>query len=151
MTVLTATEEDVDSLVEYGRTFWEQTHYFADGIDYDAVGVAGVTHWLLSNGLALYAEKGGEVVGLLLAFIGPFPMNPAFECATEWVFYVDPEVRKEGVGQQLINRAEKILRKRGTKYLSMISLSNVQPEAAEGLYKSLGFRHTETSFTKDLG
>ncbi len=146
-----ATSEDVDRLVEYGRTFWHQTLYFEDGVDYDVASVTTTTNWLLDEGIALYAEKDGKVVGLLLAVVGPFPMNNNYKAATEWVFYVDPEVRKEGVGQRLIQHAEKMLRPQGVKYLSMISLSNVQPEAAEGLYKSLGFRHTETSFTKDLG
>ena len=146
-----ASEQDVDRLVEYGRTFWEQTLYFEDGVDYDAGSVIYMTRWLLEEGVAIYAEKAGKPVGLLLAVVGPFPMNNSFQAATEWVFYVDPEVRKEGVGQRLIAFATEILRARGVKYLSMISLANVQPEAAEGLYKSLGFRHTESSFTKDLG
>lgn len=146
-----AKPEEIDRLVSYGRTFWHQTLYYEDGVDYDVPSVRSFTRFLLDQGLVLYAEKDGVLVGLMLVVIGPFPMNNNFSAATEWVFYVDPSVRKEGIAQKMILKTETLLREAGVKYLSLISLSNVEPEAAEGLYKSLGYRHTETSFTKDLG
>jgi len=151
-------EGEVDKLVAYGEQFWEQTLYHKAGIKYDKYSVKKMTEYLAApsdnggEGVVLFAhDEDDNVVGLLLVIIGPFPMNHAYRAATEWVFYVDPAHRKAGVGQELIAKAEKVLRYRGVRFFTMVSLSNVQPEAAEGLYKSLGYQHAETSFTKDLG
>lgn len=146
-----ASTTDIERLVAYGEQFWHLTKYYKDvGIDYNLDTVTTITKHLVKNGIVLYAEEDGEVVGLMLVFVSPFPMNADYLQATEWVFYVDESHRRTGLGQDLIQEAEAQLLERGVTLFSMISLSNVTPEAAERLYENLGYEHTETAFTKVL-
>lgn len=151
MNIHTATLGDVPKLVQYGAQFWHQTMYYKQwGIEYDVATVTRVTESLLDSGIVLYAELDSKIVGLMLCMIGPFPMNENYTAACEWVFYVDPSVRKAGTGQQMITEAERLCEEKGVKFLALVSLSNVHPEAAEGLYKSLGYVHAETTFIKEM-
>lgn len=151
MQIRKATHADVDRLVEYGKQFWVQTRYYAEGVEYDLETVTNVTHGLVDNGIVLYADdEAGKPIALMLIFVAPFPMNANHFQACEWVFYVDPAYRRGGLGATLIKEAEAQLKELGVKFFTMVSLTNVTPEAANQLYKHLGFSHSETSFTKTL-
>lgn len=146
-----ATHADVDRLVEYGKCFWIQTNYFAAGVSYDVPTITRITHQLVDEGVVLFAEDDEQnLLGLMLVIITPFLMNENFETACEWVFYVDPAYRGVGLGAVLIDEAEEILRMRGVKFFTLVSLANVTPKNAERLYGMLGYAHSETNFTKDL-
>lgn len=149
--VLVATHEITDRLVDYGERFWEETRYFEAGVSYDRDTVTDMTTYLIDEGVVLYAESPeGEIIALMLVIIMPFPMNRNFKAACEWVFYVDPEYRRNGLGVDLLETAELILRQEQVKFFTMVSLVNVTPEAANKLYEFLGFEHSETNYTKDL-
>ena len=149
-----AQEQDVATLVAYGETFWKETIYYKEwGVEYDSYSVANMTRHLMNTGLVYFAHEKDDrskIVGMILMVESPLPMNNAYRITTEWVFYVDENWRNKGVGQQLIADAEWYMKQTGHRFMSMISLTNVTPEAAEGLYKSLGYQQTETSFTKEL-
>jgi len=149
--IKTATVEDVVRLVVYGNQFWEQTRYFQAGIEYDVETVIEMTNQLIDEGIVLYAEdEKGEIIGLMLVIIAPFLMNKHHLMACEWVFYVDPEYRRGGLGATLILKAEKLLHEKRVTFFTLVSLVNVTPEAAHKLYQSLGFEQSETNFTKVL-
>ena len=144
--------EDIERMVAYGQQFWHQTRYYAAGIDYDVETVTAMTQSLIDEGVAMYAEdRDGNIIALMLVIISPFPMNIHFLAACEWVFYVDPAYRRGGLGVKLIEAAEEILKSKSVKFFTMVSLTNVTPEAANKLYETLGFEQSETNFTKDLG
>ena len=146
-----ATFDDVVKLVVYGERFWQQTQYFKDGIAYDPDTILAMTNTLIDEGVVLYADDAeGNVVALMLVIVSPFPMNAHYLAACEWVFYVDPDYRRGGLGAKLIQAAEDLLKEREVKYFTMVSLTTVTPEAAHQVYKSLGFNHSETNFTKDI-
>lgn len=146
-----ATSDDIDRMVAYGEQFWHQTRYCAAGVEYDVDTVTHFTRYLLDEGVVMYAvDDQDKIIALMLVIIAPFPMNMNHLCATEWVFYVDAAYRHGGLGVKLIAQAEQILKDRRVKFFTMVSLSNVAPEAANQLYKTLGFEHSETNFTKEL-
>lgn len=145
-----ATPGDVDRMVAYGKQFWHQTRYYAAGVEYDVDTVTHFTRYLLDEGIVMYAMDKQGIVALMLVIIAPFPMNMNHLCATEWVFYVDPDYRRGGLGVKLIAQAEQILKDRRVKFFTMVSLANVTPDAANKLYETLGFEHSETNFTKEL-
>ena len=143
--------EDIERMVAYGQQFWHQTRYYAAGIDYDVETVTAMTQSLIDEGVAMYAEdRDGNIIALMVVIISPFPMNIHFLAACEWVFYVDPAYRRGGLGVKLIEAAEEILKSKSVKFFTMVSLTNVTPEAANKLYETLGFEQSETNFTKDL-
>lgn len=148
--IVQAREEDIERMAIFGQAFWEQTRYFKDGIGYDWETVADMTHTIIEEGVALYAEEAGELVGLLLVFVSPHPMNKNQLLAVEWVFYVEPNYRRSGLGKSLILTAESLLQNRGVRHFTMVSLSDVTPEAANRLYESMGFAPYESSFMKTI-
>ena len=151
VTIHQAKPEDVDRLVAYGEKFWSQTRYFKAGVDYDIDTVTAVTNNLLDEGVVLYArDVDNNIIALMLVIIAPFPMNVNYLMACEWVFYVDPAFRRGGLGVKLIKTAEKLLIARQVTFFTMVSLINVTPEAANQLYQSLGFEHSESSYTKEI-
>jgi len=103
------------------------------------------------KGIVLYVEDDeGQMIGLMLVIIAPFLMNKHYLTACEWVFYVEPEYRRGGLGDKLIDEAEKILCEKRVTLFTLVSLVNVTPDAAHKLYESKGFEHSETNFTKVL-
>lgn len=151
VSIRTALPEDVDRMVVYGDQFWSQTRYFAAGVSYDVETVTNFTHQLIDEGIVLFAEdQEGSIIALMLVIVAPFPMNMHHLTACEWVFYIDPLYRRGGLGAKLISQAEEILKKRSVKFFTMVSLTNVTPDAANKLYETLGFEHSESSFTKEL-
>ncbi len=150
-TIRLAQPEDVERMVAYGQQFWEQTRYFAAGVEYDIDTVTYTTHQLIDEGIAMYAEDDdGKIVALMLVVISPLPMNWHHLTACEWVFYVEPDYRRSGLGVKLIQHAEELLKMQKVTFFTLVSLSNVTPEAAHKLYESLGFECSETNFTKEL-
>lgn len=147
-----ATSADVDRMVAYGEKFWRQTRYYSAGVEYDVDTVTHFTRYLLDEGVVMYAVDNDQdrIIALMLVIIAPFPMNMNHLCATEWVFYVDADYRRGGLGIRLIEQAEQILKDRRVKFFTMVSLANVVPESANKLYEALGFEHSETNFTKEL-
>ena len=145
-----ATHDDVVRMVVYGDQFWSQTRYFKAGVEYDTETVIEMTSLLIDEGVVLYAEDDGEIVALMLVIIMPFLMNKNHLAACEWVFYVDPQYRRGGLGVKLIVAAEELLKEKRVKFFTMVSLTNVTPDAANKLYETLGFEHSETNYTKDL-
>ena len=82
--------------------------------------------------------------------IGAIPFSPKAKIATEVVFYVAPEYRKQGLGEKLLKQTENVARQLGVHLLSMVHLDSVSPEKAEALYNKHGYAKSETVFTKEL-
>lgn len=146
-----ANARDLPMMLEFGRGFWEQTLYYKAGIEYDIESCTDMTHLCIDDGLALIVEDDqSKVIGMLLVLVIPVLMNKNHLSATEWVFYIDPEWRQSGLGQQLLELAETSLRLRGVRLFNMVSLENVTPIAAERLYHKIGFQLAERTYMKDI-
>jgi GNAT superfamily N-acetyltransferase len=141
---------DIERLVEFAEQFWSMTE-FSNEVAYDLETMINTTADLIDNDVVLYAESGGQVVGFLAVMISPFPMNKHVLSACEWGFFVDMEYRKTGVGIQLLERAEEMLREKGVKFFTMIALDNLRPEIVGRFYQRLGFKRTEIDYMKVLG
>jgi GNAT superfamily N-acetyltransferase len=150
MRITAARQLDVDSIYKFGKTFYAQTKYAEAGIEYDYDTVTEVIRTCIKDGVALLAEADGQIVGMILVLVFPFLMNAEHLAATEWVFYTDPKYRKQGVGEDLLARAESILKIRGVTLFNMVNLENVTPEKAKSLYDKAGFTLAETTYIKDI-
>jgi ribosomal protein S18 acetylase RimI-like enzyme len=138
-------------MLEFGRSFWEQTLYHKAGVEFDLETCTDVANICMDDGLAMVVEDDhGKVIGLLLVLIVPMMMNRNHQMASEWVFYVDPDWRQAGIGQQLMDLAETSLRLRGITLFNMVLLENVTPLAAHKLYQKLGFQLAEQTYMKDI-
>lgn len=145
-----ATPSDKPAIYDFGRTFWNQTLYAKAGIEYDRETVFDVIQLCMDEGVAILAEDGEKIVGMILVLVFPFLMNRNHKVATEWVFYVDPEYRREGIGDALIGAAEALLKLMNVTLFNMVNLQNVTPESAAKLYEKQGFALAETTYLKDI-
>jgi len=143
-------EADIPAMVALGDTFWQQTSYYKSGVGYDEGQCTILTQNLIKNGIVQVAYDDDRLVGMFLAVVGFIPFNPLAKAATEMVFYVDPDYRKDGLGTRIIKQSENVCRQLGVVYLNMIHLDSVDPEKAEGLYNKLGYYKSETVFTKEV-
>ena len=141
---------DIERLVDYARTFWDQTVY-ARSVEYDVETMVETTAGMIKDDVVLYAETmGGTVVGLICIMISPFPMYKNYLSGCEWGFYVSDEYRRSGLAVKLVSQAEDMLKERNVKFFTMIALSNLRPKVVGRFYERLGFSPEEICFMKDI-
>jgi RimJ/RimL family protein N-acetyltransferase len=108
---------DIKKLMQSEPGFWQDS--WRENILADALDSAGA--------LAFVWEAGGRILGFVCAH------DVAFRIYLS-ALIVDPAVRRQGIGRQLVHRVEKELRSRGCTVL----ISDVW-RGAEAFYRSLGW------------
>lgn len=148
MNVRPATEADVDGIVAMSSKFYATTSYrgFAN-MDEDTV--SGLVRTLIDSGVMLVADDAGELVGMAGLVVAPFMFNHGFVAAYEVVWWVSPDSRGSGAGKRLMAEIEASCRAKGCAIVQMVTLST-SPAHAGAIYESLGYQHSETSYTKVL-
>lgn len=151
MRIRSATESDIPDILALGDLFWKQTVYYKEHkIPLDPETGEEVIRCCMLEGAALLLEDDGLLLGMILVPVTHCMMNKNYKFAAEYGFYVDPALRNKGAGQKLIEAATQVLRDKGIALFTMVSMKYVTPAAANHLYESMGFEHTETGFTKDI-
>lgn len=114
------------------------------GIHKAPLGMAELAALLRSEGstllVARHPDKTGEIIGMLSLTVYPVPTG--IRSIVEDVV-VDERMRNRGVGEALVRRAIELARESGAQGISLTS--NPQREAANRLYRSLGFELRDTN------
>jgi ribosomal protein S18 acetylase RimI-like enzyme len=115
----------------------------------------GYGHWLVSqlerpDVVVLVAERDGEVIGYAYAGLeGTDYMALRGPAGALYDIVVDPAQRRGGVGRALLDAAVAALRALGAP---QVVLSTAEGNvAAQGLFRSAGFRPTMREMTRELG
>ncbi len=143
-----ADELDLPHLVALGEMFWDQA-----GLDdpYDMDSVVNVFTSLQENGYVLVAEAQGMPVGFIGMIVGDLSFSPT-KSATELAFFVWP--KHKGLGVSLLREAEAEAKRRGCRYVHMMSLESMRDDAgvdrAGRLYERMGYTPSERVFRKEL-
>jgi len=140
---------DLSECVGIGETFWADSPY-ADVLPYNPSGVLGLLTALIQAELMLVVEHDGAIVATAACIVAALPFDPDVNVATEFFWYVAPEVRKRGIGQMLMDGLENVVKKKGAKIVSMGNMSTSDPKTAEKLLNKNGYKLTEKTFTKVL-
>lgn len=146
MEVRKATLADVPAIVRMGAKFYATTDYrhFADFCP-DTVGdLVGV---MIDRGVCLLAVRDGEPVGMAGLVVAPFMFNRTKTAAYEVMWWVDPDAQGEGAGKALLSAIEPACREAGCDAIQMVHLATSPPQAG-ALYERMGYRHSESSYTK---
>ena len=142
-----ATTEDIPRIVELGsrslkdgpyKEMLKDTPEQSAKLALDVIGGA--------NGkILLYETDGGKVAGLLGFVIFPhyFTQEPT---ATEVMWYVEPEERKEGGAIKLLWEAEKQAQQMGATRMGFTAPNT---DVAK-LYERFGYKQVEVTFMKEL-
>ena len=96
---------------------------------------------------AILAEIDGHIVGFAALRLVPciFFTEPYAEL-TE--LYVDEGYRRQGIGQALVVHVERLARDAGAR--QMLILTDFYNDAAQSLYRAMGYVHYDIALTKDL-
>lgn len=148
MNIRPATEDDVDGIVAMSAKFYATTSYrsFAN---MDEETVADLVRTLIETGVMLVAEDGGELIGMAGLFVAPFMFNKHKTGAYEVVWWVSPDSRGSGAGMGLLRAIDKACLDKGCAIIQMVTLANSPPHARHA-YESMGYTHSESSYTKVL-
>lgn len=141
-----ATADDIPQIVAMGSRFYMKSRR-AQRADYDPASAAAGAGFVLQNGYIYAAERDGELIGMLGMIVAPFLMNMSLRTATETMWWVEPDAR--GAGAILLRRTIAEARARECAWMSMSTLHDSPPEAAEILI-AFGFRHEESTYTLEL-
>ena len=137
-----ATEEDFESILTLSENFWESTIY-DEPFDRDHALV--MVKLSYDSGLLAVIDCGG-VVGFCSAVMAPILGSPNAYGATEIAWYVSPESRGGKSGIKLMQFMEEIAKEAGVKYFTMISMHSSMNVGS--IYERLGYKKTETAYTK---
>lgn len=148
MQVRQATETDVQGIVSMSAKFYETTSY-AGWAQFNPDTVHDLASNLAENHVMLVAEEGGKLVGMAGLFVAPFMFNGDITAAYEVVWWVDPQTQGQGVGKALLGAIEPACAARGCRTVQMVHLASSPPQAV-AIYERMGYRHTESSYTKTL-
>ncbi len=97
--------------------------------------------------IPILAEDSGRTIGLANLRLAPsvFYAEPYAEISE---LFVEQTYRRQGVGRQLVALAEQLARRAGAA--EMIILTDFHNEAAQDLYRSLGYRQHDLALSKEL-
>lgn len=154
MKIRGAKHSDIDTLVAYGEKFYQWTRHIRDGIPYNPDAVADLCGWLIDNWehgfILVLADTDDTVKGFILVTVSPFIFSPDVKVAGELAFYVDEDLRRSGLGRELMEYAESVAKVRGIRYMSLIAMETCMPDQVAAMYVDMGYTRTETTFVKEL-
>lgn len=94
------------------------------------------------------ARKGGELVGYYIAFVQPHPHYQSTLFGINDVIFIHKEHRKGFVGIKLIKMAEKVLKEKGVKVMTIHFKTHLP---FDPILERLGWDYAERLYTKYIG
>ena len=143
-----AKDSDLATIVEMSGKFYPHTPY-SNIVPFNPEAAAVLAQALIDNHIMLIAELNGQPVGMIGLIVTNFPFDPETLGAYEIIWWVEPEVQKQGVGKALLEAIDPVAKQKGASFIHMVCMANSPIEAA-ALYIKSGYDHTEMSFTKRI-
>ncbi len=147
MMVRDGCSDDLPAVVEMAREFWAHTRYDEE---FDADYVEFMSAMALEHGLLAILELDGVVEGFVAGLKAPLLACANVLNGTEIAWWVNPSARKGRNGIALMQHIEKMAKAQGVKYWNMIVMESCQPEVGAAIYERLGYKKSETSYTRVL-
>ena len=142
-----ATENDFDAIAEMAKDFWRHTVYDDPFCKESTIELLNLC---LSHELLFVAESKGKVVGFVAGVLSPLLANKRVIMGQELAWWVEPEHRNGKAGIGLLKAIEKKAKEVGAKYWNMAFMYSSMPEKIEGMYKKMGYKKTESFYTRAL-
>lgn len=143
-----AEPEDIHTLIEFGRAFFEEAGWSARAT-FDAESFAHTCGVLMDGGILLVALEKDSVVGMAAAGMAPAWWNRNVLTAQELFWYVHPRHRK-GHGHRLMGALEAVATSLGVQLFSMSAEEGLRSTALNRLYRQRGYFPAEKLFWKEL-
>lgn len=140
-------KDDLPAVVEMAREFWQHTMY-AEPFDADYVEL--MASMAIDHGLLAILELDGVIEGFTAGLKAPLLACADVLSGTEIAWWVNPSARKGRNGIALMQHIEQMAKAQGVKYWNMIVMESCQPEVGAAIYERLGYKKSETSYTRIL-
>ena len=141
-----AKKEDIPAILLLCEEFWKHTLYDEE---FDCDHTQVMVNMALEHGLLEVLDLDG-IVGFVAGIKSYLMASTEALTGTELAWWVNPAHRKGRKGIDLMLFIEDLARAQGVKYWNMVSMESSDPEIANKIYERLGYKKTETSFTKVL-
>lgn len=141
-------EKDFPEIIEMAREFWAQTHYKDETFCEDSV--TDVLKMCAENKLLSVLEADGELQGFAMGVQSVLLANHNIKVGAELAWWVNPSQRNGVNGLKLLTHIEKLAKEAGIKYWNMIYMETSMPEKIKQIYECLGYKKTETTYTRSL-
>lgn len=140
-------KDDLPAVVEMAREFWQHTMY---NEPFDADYVEFMASMAVDHGLLAILELDGVTEGFVAGLKSPLLACADVLSGTEIAWWVNPSARKGRNGIALMQHIEQMAKAQGIKYWNMIVMESCQPEVGAAIYERLGYKKSETSYTRVL-
>lgn len=139
------TIEDTVELNKMGSEFCKEY-----GLPYDEDSGVNTMNVVLALGFVIVITLDNKICGCIGAIIQPSIFKNDYQQCNEIMYYVYPEYRGSGVGQQLLSSYEQVATERGCKYITLIAPEAMKKGKLDILYRRRKFREFETTYIKEL-
>ena len=145
-----ATIEDMPEMIRIGRNFSGFVPH-GDGIIPDDEQLErSLTTLFNLGGVVFLAEKGGEVIGGLVAILSPVWYNMDRFYATELGWWVEKEHRTGTTALRLVKVFEKWAKDSGAEYATMCNMIHANEKQIGVVYEKKGYIMVEQTFMKKI-
>lgn len=142
-----ALETDFDEILDCCEQFWSHTIYDEE---FERDHVRSMVQMCFDCGLLAVIDVNGKIEGFLASFCGPLIGTSKVLTASELAWWVNPDFRGGYLSIKLLKHLEKKAKSIGVKYWNMVSMNSSNPLLVNSLYERMGYKHTETSYTRIL-
>lgn len=139
---------DLDQMCVNGEAFLASIG--EGGVNYDKESMMNALCQCISDGMCFIADLDGLHLGGIGAILGPLPLNESVLCAVERFWWVSPDERAKGVGQQLLTALRDAAKAQGCQRLIMIALENDSLPLVEKAYLRFGLLPRERTYEMRL-
>lgn len=143
--IRTAATEELPAVLELLKPFSAHMEKTL-GVEADEQDEIAALGALQQDGLLLVDDQMRGVIG---AMVFPLFLNTDVLIAQELFWWVKPEARKLGVGDDLMDALEHFAKQRGCKLVFMMDLAT-SPESAERVFLKRGYAMSERHWIKRI-
>jgi GNAT superfamily N-acetyltransferase len=126
--------------------FWEHTLFDEP---FDSEHTRTMVEMALEHGLLAVVDLDG-LVGFVAGVKSFLIGSKEAMYGTELAWWIEPEHRKGRLGIDLMLTIEEMAKSEGIKYWTMASMESSNPEVSNKIYSRLGYKKSETYWTKVL-
>lgn len=141
-----ATHADVGGMLVVGKRMWSETDHAILDLDLNRVEATFVDK--IDQHFAMVVDHGGEVVGVITAFIDRFwySQDPV---SFLQMWYVVPEHRRGLLGGLMIRHYVRWSKRQGARAMYAYTTAGIRTEATDALLQHAGFTRIGGSYRKE--
>jgi GNAT superfamily N-acetyltransferase len=141
MIIRKGTQEDIDQAIELGKAYHLESPMGQSSMTFNEDKCRELCRYLLQNGLGIVAEDGGQLVGMMGAYITTHFFTDDV-VAQDVLIYIKPSYRGVGLSKRLISVYIFWALEQGVKRENIfIGInSGINASKTEKIYQTLGFK-----------